>query len=188
MNQRESDLSAHKYVHVVMFRVTCEASLSFCHHRTNLFLDGADGNHVQAGLWRCLCSSCCVETQAADFTAGNSSFLTVGILQVFAGVCQGRSRASWHEGWEPSAEFNDVLYSCSDSLPLKKKEKRRSTNNLGVVSRHTSSAKQSQAGGAVGGKGASPQPVWACTPYRGVAASCHVEPQHPAQHARPSPT
>lgn len=49
----------------------------------------------------------------------------------------------------------------------KKKHTKSSTNNLGVVSCHSSSAKQSQA--AWGGrKGAPPQPVQACSPYRGV--------------------
>lgn len=74
-------------------------------------------DHVGAGLWRCLCSSSCMETQAAGCTGCYSYILTVGILQVLTGVCHGCSRASWYEGWEPSAEFYNVSHSC----PLKKK-------------------------------------------------------------------
>lgn len=73
------------------------------------------------------------------------------------------------------------------------------TNNLGVVSRHSSSAKQSQAGWAVGTREASLQPVQARLPCRGVAehlqnsaasASCDEEPEqlgpvlHPSNQPR----
>lgn len=125
-------------------------------------------NPVRAGLW-CLCPSSCTETLAAGHTACNSYILTVRSLQVFTGVCHGCSRASWYEGWEPSAEFNNVSHFCSDWLAMCKKKK-GSTNNLGVVSRYSSSAKQSQTGWVVGKSGASPRPVQACSLCRGVAA------------------
>lgn len=130
----------------------------------------------------------------------NSYILTVWILHVFTGVCPRCSRASWYKGWEPSAEFNIVSCSYSDWLVccilfsfslffflL--------TNNLGVVSRHSSSAKQSQAGWAVGTREASLQPVQARLPCRGVAehlqnsaasASCDEEPEQPGPVLHPS--
>lgn len=81
-------------------------------------------NPVRAGLW-CLCPSSCTETLAAGHTACNSYILTVRSLQVFTGVCHGCSRASWYEGWEPSAEFNNVSHFCSDWLAMCKKKKRQ---------------------------------------------------------------
>lgn len=74
-------------------------------------------NPVRAGLW-CLCPSSCAETLAAGRAACNSYILTVRSLQVFTGVCHGCSRASWYEGWEPSAEFNNVSHFCSDWLAM----------------------------------------------------------------------
>lgn len=87
---------------------------------------------------------------SVECAAWNSYILTMGILQVFVGAYPECSQASWCEGWGPSAWvqqcFTLFFFRLQTDLPCKKKEKKKnnSTNNLGVVSCHSSSAKQSQ--------------------------------------------
>lgn len=64
-----------------------------------------------------------------------------------------------------STMFHTFFFGLQTDLPCKKKKK-NSTNNLGVMSCHSSSAKQSQ---VELWERASPHPVQACLPYRGVA-------------------
>ena len=87
----------------------------------------------------------------------NSYILTAGILQVLTGVCQRVQPSQLIWRLRPITRFQKcftpLLWLPRMVVKKKKKKKRSSTNNLGVVSRHSSSAKQSQAGWAVGKRG-----------------------------------
>lgn len=69
-------------------------------------------------------------------------------------VHQKCSRACWYESWEPSAELNNVshffFFSLHTDSPHENKKEKSDTNNLGVVSSHSPSAKQSRTGWVLG--------------------------------------